>query len=137
MKHISTIVLSVCFCIIAHAQQYNKGVVVETILKSDTTSIGQKINYPQFANSEVTIAKVTIEPGESTGWHKHTFPVFAYILQGVLTVEFENLKPKQFTAGTSFPEVINTLHNGTNNGFENVVLIAFYLGEKGKGLSSK
>lgn len=137
MRHISILVLSVFFCIITNAQQYNKGVIVETILKTETTSICPKINYPQFENSEVTIAKITIEPGESTGWHKHTFPVFAYILQGVLTVEFENMKPKQFTTDTSFPEVINTLHNGTNNGFENVVLIAFYLGEKGKGLSSK
>jgi len=137
MRHISIIVLSMFFCIVSNAQQYNKGAIVETLLKTDTTSIGQKINYPQFTNSEVTIAKITIEPGESTGWHRHNIPVFAYILQGVLTVEFENLKPKLFAAGTSFPEVIDLLHNGTNNGFENVVLIAFYLGEKGKRLSSK
>ncbi len=137
MRYFSTIVLSLFFCITAISQQYNKGAIVEILLKTDTTSIGQKINYPQFANSEVTIAKITIEQGASTGWHRHNIPVFAYILQGVLTVEIENHETKQFTTGTSFPEVINTLHNGTNKGFENVVLIAFYLGEKGKVLSSK
>ena len=137
MRNISIIILSVFLCLITNAQQYNKGAIVETILKTDTTSIGQKINYPQFKNSEVTIAKITIEPGESTGWHRHNIPVFAYILQGVLTVEIENHETKQFTADTSFSEVFNTLHNGTNKGFENVVLIAFYLGEKGKALSSK
>jgi len=115
--------------------QYNKGVVLEPVLKTDTTSIGQKIVYPNFANDEVSIVKVTIPPGKSTGWHKHTFPVFAYVLQGTLTVEVENKKTLQFPKGSSFSEVINTLHNGENNGKEDLILIAFFMGEKGKPLS--
>ena len=131
-----TILLStvLCFCFIANAQ-YNKGVILEPVLKTDTTSIGQKIVYPQFANDEVSIVKVTIPPGKSTGWHKHNFPVFAYVLQGTLTVEFENRKSLQFTQNSSFSEVIDTFHNGINNGKENVILIAFFMGEKGKPLS--
>jgi len=124
--------LCVCFAVKA---QYNKDVLVEPIIKTDTTSIGQKIVYPTFANDEVSIMKVTIPPGKSTGWHKHLFPVFAYVLQGTLTVEVENRKTLQFPAGSSFSEVINTLHNGENKGKEDVVLIAFYMGEKGKPLS--
>jgi hypothetical protein len=31
--------------------------------------------------------------------------------------------------------VLNTLHNGVNNGKEDVILIAFFMGEKGKPLS--
>jgi quercetin dioxygenase-like cupin family protein len=115
--------------------QYNKGVVLEPVLKTDTTSIGQRIVYPQFENDEVSIVKVTILPGKSTGWHKHNFPVFAYVLQGTLTVEIENKKTLQFVTGSSFSEVINTLHNGLNNGSDDVVLIAFFMGEKGKPLS--
>ncbi len=61
------------FILVTLNAQYNKGVIVETVLKTDTTSIGQKINYPQFDNSEVTIAKITILPGHSTGWHKHKY----------------------------------------------------------------
>ena len=131
-----TILLStvLCFCFIANAQ-YNKGVILEPVLKTDTTSIGQKIVYPQFANDEVSIVKVTIPPGKSTGWHKHNFPVFAYVLQGALTVEFENRKSLQFSENSSFSEVIDTLHNGINNGKEDVILIAFFMGEKGKPLS--
>ena len=126
-------VIGICF--IANAQ-YNKGVILEPILKTDTTSIGQKIIYPQFTNDEVSIVKVTIPPGKSTGWHKHNFPVFAYVLQGTLTVEFENRKSLQFSQNSSFSEVIDTLHNGINHGKENVVLIAFFMGEKGKPLST-
>ncbi|MDD2797513.1 MAG: cupin domain-containing protein [Bacteroidales bacterium] len=124
------------FCLVLHANaQYNKGVEVIPILRTDTNSIGQKIKYPQFLNDEVTIAKVIIHPGKSTGWHKHTFPVFAYVLKGNLTVEIENHKTLEFSENRSFAEVINTKHNGINNGTKDVVLIAFFMGEKGKPLS--
>ena len=123
-----------CVCHTAKSQ-YNKGVVLEPVLKTDTTSIGQKIVYPNFQSDEVSIVKVIIPSGKSTGWHKHNFPVFAYVLQGTLTVEIENRKSLQFSQNSSFSEVINTLHNGVNNGKEDVILIAFFMGEKGKPLS--
>ena len=126
--------IAICICFVLKAQ-YTKDIVIEPLLKTDTTSIGQKIVYPTFLNDEVTISKITIPPGKSTGWHKHSFPVFAYVLKGSLTVEFENRKPVQFSENSSFSEVIDTFHNGINNGKENVVLIAFFMGEKGKDLS--
>lgn len=124
------------FICIAGYSQYNKGIKVETILKTDTTSDGSKIHYPAFLNDEVTIAKITIQPGESTGWHMHDIPVFAYVLKGTLTVELENNKTIQFVENSSFAEVVNTMHNGKNNGQEDLILIAFYMGEKGKRLST-
>ncbi|MBV5281311.1 MAG: cupin domain-containing protein [Paludibacter sp.] len=134
MKRIYLIIVLTCICVSVKSQ-YNNGVVLEAILKTDTTSIGQKIVYPTFANDEVSIIKVTLPPGKSTGWHKHFFPVFAYVLKGTLTVEVENKKTLQFPVNSSFSEVINTLHNGVNNGNEDVVLIAFFMGEKDKPLS--
>jgi len=134
MKRLELAFLVFFICCTANAQ-YNKGVVLETILKTDTTSIGQKIVYPDFTNEEVSVVKVILPPGKSTGWHKHVFPVFAYVLQGTLTVEVENRKPMQFPVNSSFSEVLNTLHNGVNNGKEDVILIAFFMGEKGKPLS--
>ena len=115
--------------------QYNKGVIIEPLLKTDTTTIGQKIVYPAYADDEVTIMKVTIPPGKSTGWHKHEFPVFAYVIKGSLTVETETGEDLQFKENSSFAEVINVNHNGTNKGIDDVVLIAFYMGEKGRKLS--
>jgi quercetin dioxygenase-like cupin family protein len=134
MKRVTLTIIAVCFCFVVRAQ-YNKEIKVETLLKTDTTSIGQKIVYPNFPSDEVTISKVTIPSGKSTGWHKHTIPVFAYVLKGNLTVELENKQLKQFPENTTFSEVINTFHNGINNGKVDVVLIAFYIGEKGKPLS--
>ena len=134
MKRITLTIIALCICFVLKAQ-YNNEIKVELLLKTDTTSIGQKIIYPNFQSDEVTIAKVTIPPGKSTGWHKHTIPVFAYVLKGNLTVEIENKQTKQFPENTTFSEVINTFHNGINNGKIDVVLIAFYMGEKGKPLS--
>ena len=134
MKKYLLLLAAFCICFSTNSQ-YNKEVVLETVLKTDTTSIGQKINYPSFADDEVSIVKVTIPPGKSTGWHKHNYPVFAYVMKGTLTVEIKDCKPLVFMANSSFSEVINTMHNGVNKGEEDLVLIAFFMGEKGKPLS--
>jgi quercetin dioxygenase-like cupin family protein len=134
MKRIILTIIALGICFVLKAQ-YNTDIKIEQLLKTDTTSIGQKIVYPHFKEDQVTICKVTIPPGKSTGWHKHTFPVFAYVLKGTLTVEIENHKTVQFHENATISEVLNTFHNGVNNGSEDVVLIAFYLGEKGKALS--
>ncbi len=121
-------------CLSAYSQ-YNKEIKIEQLLKTDTTSTGQKIMYPDFKQDEVTMLKITIPPGESTGWHKHDFPVFAYVLKGDMTVELERGKPLQFPENTTFSEVIGVYHNGVNHGEKDVVLLAFYLGAKGDKLS--
>lgn len=114
---------------------YDEAVLIEPVLKTGTTSIGQDIDYPDFKNEEVSISRVTIPSGKATGWHKHRFPVFAYVLKGNLTIELEKNKTLEFPQNTSFAEVIDTFHNGRNNGKEDVVLIAFFMGEKDKPLS--
>lgn len=134
MKPIFTAFFVLMICISTNAQ-YNAGVVIEPMLKTDTTSIGQKIHYPDFANDEVSIMKVTLPPGASTGWHKHSFPVFAFVLKGTLTIELGGGKTKTFEENSTFAEVIDTPHNGKNEGKDTVVLIAFFMGEKGKPLS--
>ncbi len=134
MKKILLIIVFIGAYLLVNAQ-YNTGIKLEPLLKTDSTSIGQKIQYPSFANAEVSIYKITIPAGTSTGWHFHTFPVFAFVEKGTLTVEVKGHKTLTFSQGQSFSEVINILHNGTNHGTEDVVLFAVFLGEKGKPLS--
>lgn len=126
----------ICFSMAGKAQ-YNNDLVIEPILKTDTTSIGQKIKFPCSDQDEVTMLKITLAPGKATGWHIHEIPVFAYVLKGTLTVEFENHRLVKFPANSSFAEVTNTLHQGINNETEELVLLAVYLGVKGKPLSIK
>lgn len=134
-KTIFSIVIA--FVVISVEAQYKNEIVVEPLLKTDTTSIGQKIVYPQVSDAEVTMSRIIIPVGKSTGWHKHDYPVFAYVLKGVLTVEIEDNKSVQYHENSTIPEMVNIYHNGINKGKEDVVLIAVYLGEKGKDLSTR
>ncbi len=111
--------------------QYPNHIIIEKLLKTDTTSAGQKITYPKFENAEITALKIMLKPGSSTGWHKHDIPLFAYIVQGTLTVETDDGKQLQFEAGSAMSEVIGMYHQGINRGKEELILIAFYLGGKG------
>ncbi len=121
-------------CMAVHAQ-YANSITVETLLKTDTTAIGQRIAYPQVAHPEVSMLKITMAPGSTTGLHKHEIPLFAYVIQGSLTVIRENHEPRVFRAGDTIAEMIEVYHEGINNGDEDVILIACYLGGDNKPLA--
>jgi len=132
------LVAAFIFGLAGHAKaQYNNDLIIEQILKTDTTSLGQRISYPVTANDEVTMLKITLPPGKTTGWHEHEIPVFAYVLKGTLTVEFEDGKTVKFLENSSFAEVLHMVHRGINKENSDLVLLAIYLGIKGKPLSIK
>ena len=135
MKKLILTALLFCFAGATYSQ-YGEKIRMEKLLATDTTSVGQKIIYPNFTNPEISYYRITLPKGCSTGWHQHSFPVFAYIEQGTLTVEFENKGVKTFSKGDAFAEVIDLPHNGYNSGNEDVVLLAIFMGEKGKSLST-
>ncbi len=123
-----------CTAFVAEAQ-YANSLTVEPLLKTDTTSIGQPIAYPQVGRAEVTVLKITMPPGSNTGWHKHDIPLFAYVVQGELTVTREQHEPRVFRGGEAVAEMTDVYHEGANLGEEDVVLIAFYLGGDDKPLA--
>src|SRR5258707_898296 len=59
----------------------------EPLLSTSTTIVGEKIRYPSGA-AHVTSAIVTLAPGARTILHKHGVPMFAYILDGEITVDY-------------------------------------------------
>jgi quercetin dioxygenase-like cupin family protein len=117
--------------------QYKQEIKVLPLMVTDTTATGQKIYYPEGGKEQVTMCKVIIPPGKSTGWHKHEIPVFAFVEKGTLSVELEGGKVNNFPENSTFAEVVGTYHNGTNKGDSDVVLIAIYLGLKNRPLSIK
>ena len=128
------ITLMACSIITVNGQN-KRSLIVEKLLTTDTTSLGQSIVYPKFSHPEVTIQKITFPPGASTGWHKHEIPIFSYVLQGELTVETEDHKILKFGENSSFAESINTFHNGTNMGEKDLIVIAMYMGTVGEKLA--
>jgi quercetin dioxygenase-like cupin family protein len=132
-KFFLTLILMAFLSLTARSQY--SGLIIKDLLRTDTTSIGQKITYPEFADPEVTMLKITIPPGKSTGWHKHNFPVFAQVLKGTLTVELEDHREIKFKEESTFAEMRDTYHNGKNMEDSDLVLIAIYMGGKGQKLS--
>jgi len=123
MKRVIFTIAAILFCLTLKAQ-YNKEVVREVLMQGDTTYSGQHINFPA-GNAAISITKVIIPKGTSTGWHKHENHVFAYVQQGTLTLELENGYNREFKKDSTIAEVVNLSHNGGNRGDEDVVLIVF------------
>ena len=115
----------------ALADDYASGVEASLILKTTTTTGHYPAKYLNTERPEITVMKVEIKPGTETGWHSHPVPLYAYVLEGNLTVEVKGGKAYHFTAGDAIVEFVNIPHNGKNLGTMPVVLIAFYTGEIG------
>jgi len=119
------------------SEGYKKEIQVTPLLRTMMTVAGQPIVYPTTENAEVTAVQVEIPPGAETGWHKHPYPCFAYILSGALDVTMEGGKSVHLTAGQAMAESLNVLHNGKNNGTESVKLVMFVMGEKEKPFTER
>jgi quercetin dioxygenase-like cupin family protein len=95
------------------------------------TVLDQPVAYPKKKPAEVSSAVVTLEPGQETGWHKHKTPLFVYVLEGTVTVEYEAGVTKEFPAGTAYLEAEDVFHNGTNMADETVRMLEVSMGAKG------
>ncbi len=120
----------------AHALEPATGIKSQTILKTQQSWDGSPITYPA-GQAEVTGMLIEIAPQAETGWHKHPAPSFGYILQGQLDVRLKDGQIKQLKTGDAIAEVVNTLHNGRNNGDIPVKLVVFYAGVSNQQLTER
>jgi quercetin dioxygenase-like cupin family protein len=101
------------------------------LLSTGTTVTGEPIRYPSGAAARVTAVEITLAPGQQTGWHLHPVPMFAYILEGELTVDYGTKGERTYRAGEAFMEAMNERHNGRNSGQAPVKILAVVIGEQG------
>ncbi len=104
--------------------------LVTPLLATSETIIGQPFAYPA-GKAKVTAVIVTIPPGGETGWHEHPVPLFGYMLDGVLTVDYGDKGTHTYRPGDSLMEAMNWPHNGTNTGDVAVRILAVYMGAEG------
>lgn len=97
------------------------------LLQSGTDIVGEPIRYPG-GDAKVTAAIVTLPPGGETGWHSHQVPLFGYVLEGELTVDYGSKGTRTYKAGDSWMEAMDWPHNGMNKGTAPVRLLAVYMG---------
>lgn len=109
-----------------------EGYSANTLLSTGTTVLGETIAYPVTGPARVTAAVVTIQPGESTILHHHGAPLFAYILEGEVAVDYgPQHGVRTLKKGESMMEALATPHRGRNLGQTPVAILAVYMGADG------
>ena len=101
------------------------------LLSTGTSVVGETLRYPTSGPAHVTAAIVTVAPGEQTIVHKHGVPLFAYILEGELTVDYGDRGKRTYRQGDAFMEAMDVPHYGVDTGAQPVRLLAVYIGAEG------
>jgi len=107
------------------------GYPLAPLLSSGTSIVGETIRYPTGGPARVTAAIVTLAPGGRTIAHKHGVPLFAYILDGELTVDYGTHGTRTYQQGQAFMEAMDVVHVGINTGSRPVRILAVYIGAQG------
>lgn len=100
------------------------------LLSTGQTVVGETIRYPS-GDARVTASIVTLAPGARTIAHRHGVPMFAYILDGELTVDYGDKGKRIYRAGDALMEAMAVTHAGTNTGTVPVRILAVYMGAAG------
>ena len=83
--------------------------------------------------ADVVVAKATVPPGASFGWHYHRAAVVVVVKSGTLTL-YDSADPactpRRYSAGQGFVEHRHHVHLARNEGRQAVVVLVTYLGLK-------
>lgn len=93
--------------------------------------LDQVLTYPSASQAQVSSSIITIPVGVETGLHRHDAPMYAYVLEGELTVTYEDGTVNTYTPGTAMIEAVATAHNGKNNGSVPVKVLVVNIGAEG------
>lgn len=104
---------------------------LRTLLSTGSTITGEPIQYPS-GSAHVTAVEITLQPGQQTGWHKHPVPLFGYVLEGELTVDYGANGKRIYRKGDSLLEAMNEAHNGRNTGKGPMRILAVFIGAEGE-----
>ncbi len=97
----------------------------------DSISIaGEPLAYPSTPSPEISSFIVPIAPGTTTEWMTHPVPVYIYVLEGTLSVEFTDGSQREFSAGQAFLQSRAKWHRGRNKGKVQARFLAVFCGAK-------
>jgi len=94
-------------------------------------AIDSKYTFRIAKPADALVAKATVPPGASFGWHFHRADVVAIIQTGTLTLydgSDPTCTPQRFSAGQGFTEQRHHVHLARNEGTSDVVVLVTYLG---------
>ena len=85
---------------------------------------------------EVVTARAELPPSGSTGRHTHPGEEVSYVVDGSVTVQVEGSPDRLLKAGDVFLIPAGAVHGATNNAPGTATIIANYIVEKGKPLTT-
>ena len=102
----------------------------ETLLAATHAWTGER--YPQYLDGqpELRMLRITIEPGATLPWHRHTVPNAGYLLEGELHVETREGTSVIMRPGDSIAESMDIVHRGMA-GPEGATILVFYANVEG------
>ncbi len=101
------------------------------LLSTGTTIVGETLHYPTNGPAHVTAAIVTLAPGAKTVLHRHGVPLFAYILEGEITVDYGDRGKRTYRAGDALMEAMDVPHFGADAGTQPVRILTVFIGAEG------
>ena len=93
-----------------HVQHTGKGQVKVTQLSQ--RHIIEKLDGKE---SSATVLEVTFKPGQKDSPHRHTGPVFGYVLEGEYEHALDDEPVKKYKAGDTFYEPSGSMHRVARN----------------------
>ncbi|MFI5197561.1 MAG: cupin domain-containing protein [Thermoanaerobaculia bacterium] len=85
---------------------------------------------------EGVMAMVELPPGSAEGKHTHLAEVFAFVQEGTISLELEGKPTVTLKAGDVFHIPQGKVHQAINKGTVTAKLVAFFVAEKGKPLTT-
>ncbi|MGO9699969.1 MAG: cupin domain-containing protein [Xanthobacteraceae bacterium] len=104
---------------------------VTPLLSTGTTVAGETLHYPASGAAHVTAEIVTLPPGGRTALHKHGVPMFAYILDGEITVDYGGHGKRTYRKADSIMEAMDVAHFGADTGAQPVRILVVFMGAEG------
>ena len=127
---VTVLVLTASSAVQAHDTESYEHIVATPIEinEQSATDVGQEYRYP--SGEPVLLAyRIVVKSGQKTSWHKHSVPLFAYIMSGALEIDYGSKGIKKFKKGMGFVEAIDWCHQGLGVGDEDAVILGLYLAE--------
>lgn len=100
----------------------------QNLLQSEVDVLDQPLVYPS-GTPRVTSDIITLAPGEAGKPHIHQIPMFAYVLSGIISVDYGDHGVRTYQQGEALMEAQNVVHFGFNpSNEEPVSLLVVYIG---------
>ncbi len=109
-------------------------VVVETLLNATKSWNGDSYTYPK-GKAQMTLQRITAQPGFKTPLHVHSQPGVAYVVKGSLSCETLSGKALKVGSGESFATPQDSVHSCESVGNEAALVFIASAGVKGQKIT--